>query len=155
MNEKTKKIQIEFFKLTGIALSHKTNRLKDRCIRKDRIFEPLAKKIFDNPRLLKLLLYQAEKWDKGENEEPVNALLGYLYYCAEDFEKAQTYFLKTTSENPKNLDNWLDLSFSLYHQGINKQNLAIKLFFNFDRCVYSVKKQKLTLGYLEKFLAKT
>ena len=151
-NEKTKKIQIEFFKLTGITLSHKTNRLKDRCIRKDRIFEPLAKKIFDNPLLLKLLLYKAKKWDNGENEEPVHALLGYLYYCAEDFKKAQTYFLKTISANPKNLDNWFDLSFSLYHQGINKQNLAIKLFFLFDRCVHSVKKKKLTLKYLENLL---
>ncbi len=49
------KVKLEFLKYTNILPLHPTNKLEDRCTRKDVIFNTLAEKIFDNPKLLSLL----------------------------------------------------------------------------------------------------
>jgi len=128
-------VKSEFFKITRIYPVHLTNRLSDRYIRRDMVFTQMGNKVFDNHNLLNILLKKINDWLKLEQGEFTYVLAGYIYYLKEDFLKAEKYFLKAAGENPQNLDNWLDLAFSLYHQGDKKNRLAKKILFNFDYCV--------------------
>lgn len=145
-----KRIRLEFFKLTGILLRHPTNRVRDRFLRKDKVFDALARRLFDNPDLLPLLMKKQKQWLKLDQSELTFCLSGYLYYCGEDFPEAERYFLKAVNKNAQNLDNWFDLAFSLYHQEKEKQELAIKIFFNFDKVAFLFSGKKITLESLAK-----
>lgn len=145
-------IRARFFKLAKIVPIHSTNRLSDSFIRKDKIFDLLARKTFDNPHLLKLLLREAKEWGRQARDETSCALLGYIYYCAQNFRMAEKYFLKTVALNPRNLDNWFDLAFSLYHQGLQKHELAKKILFNFNICVSHFKKENIRSNQLKNYL---
>ncbi len=112
----------------------------------------MATKAFDHPHLLPLLVEKTRKWQTLANTETQWALMGYIFYCSEDFKQAQKCFLKTLQINPRNLDNWFDLAFSLYHQGQEKHELAKKIIFNFDWCARFFAKKKLTLQILKKSL---
>jgi tetratricopeptide (TPR) repeat protein len=125
-------IKKEFFKITKIPPFHRTNRLEDRVIRRDIIFNLLAEKVFDHPKLLDLLTKKIKEWLRFDESELTYCLAGYIYYLKEDFRKARDYFLKAIDKNPQNLDNWFDLAFSLYHLGKPEQELAKDIIFNFD-----------------------
>jgi len=146
------KIMLEFTRLTSIIPAHGTNRLSDKCIRKDIIFHNLSEKAFDQPKLLDLLTIKIKQWLKLNKSEFTYCLAGYIYYCKDDFKKAEKYFLKAIDRNPQNLDNWFDLAFSLYHQDDRKYDLAKKILFNFDLCLSGFKDKPVSLKALETFL---
>jgi tetratricopeptide (TPR) repeat protein len=130
--ENLKKIIKEFFRITGIFPRHRTNYVHDRRIRQDEVFPQLADKAFDYPKLLDILVKKAKEWLLEDKSELTCCLAGYIYYLKQDFKQAEACFLKAIEKNPYNLDNWLDLGFSLYHQDKAKQQLAQDIFFNFD-----------------------
>jgi len=145
-------INKEFYKITRISLVRKTNYLSDGIRRKDVIFPGLAVETFDNPRLLKTLTEKIEKWTKITQDEAICAIAGYIYFLKEDFRKAKNFFKKAIEKNPDNLDNWLDLAFTLYHLGAKEEKLAKAIIFNFDVFISIYSKTKLKLS--DKFLAK-
>lgn len=124
-------VKKEFFSLTGIFPLHHTNRLEDKCVLKDIIFNSLAEKIFDQPRMLELLSRKIKHWLKVEKSEFTFFLAGCIYYLRDEYLLAERYFSLAYSENPDNIDNLFALAFSMYHQDANKQNSAKKIFFNF------------------------
>ena len=126
-------IRQEFQRLTLLFLPEReTNQLKDGVHRKDSVFPFLADIIFDHPRLLIVLKKMIKYWLKLDDSETVLALAGYIYYLDNDFRKAESYFCKCVEKNSKNVDNWVDLAFSLYHQGDKKNGIAKAILFNFD-----------------------
>ncbi|MCM8797658.1 MAG: hypothetical protein NC923_07295 [Candidatus Omnitrophica bacterium] len=145
-------VEKDFMMIAGFKPLHPTNRVCDFNLRKDIIFSCLAEKIFDNPRLLHVLMKKMKYWLVSEKSELTYAMAGYLYYIKEDFKGAERYFLKAINENKENLDNWFDLAFSLYHQLDKKHNLGKMILFNFDFCVENFKNKKVNLKELEKAL---
>ena len=147
-------IQYEFKKLTLLPLpERKTNKLEDKIQRKDSVFPFLADTIFDHPRLLIVLKKKVKHWLTQDNSETVLALVGYIYYLDDDFIKAEGYFYKCVEKNPKNIDNWVDLAFSLYHQGDKKNRMAKAILFNLDlfiRRFKASKDRKCNLTMLER-----
>ncbi len=151
-------IQHEFKKWTLLPLSaRKTNKLQDKIQRKDNTFFLLSEKVFDYPRLLKVLKKEVKQWLKMNGSETVLSLAGYIYYLDNDFPKAEKYFYKCVETNSENLDNWVDLAFSLYHQGERKNSLAKAILFDFDLFIkeFNVSGcKKCNLTALEKFFKK-
>ncbi|MDD5099101.1 MAG: hypothetical protein PHP35_02055 [Candidatus Colwellbacteria bacterium] len=137
-----------------ILPEHRVNRFEDNCIRADYIFDYMAERVFDNPRLLDLLSIKIKKWLAIEKSEFTYALAGYISYLKEDFAQAEGFFIKALNFEPENIDTWLDLAFSLYHQNNRKIRLALKILFNFDTCAKSFRNKKITLGALEKTMDK-
>ena len=128
-------IKKEFFAITRILPLHRTNLPQDSQIRKDQVFSLLADKVFDHPGLLKILLKMIKKWLVISRSEFVYCLAGYIYYLYQDFRKAEFYFFRAIEKNPRNLDSWFDLAFSLYHQDKTKHELAKNILFNFDNFI--------------------
>lgn len=129
------KIKKDFFRTVRILPRHRTNYLQDKQIRRDEIFGPLADRVFDYPKLLEFLGKKIKDWLRIDKSELTYCLAGYIYYLKGDFKQAEACFLKAIEKNPYNLDNWLDLGFSLYHQDKAKHKLAKSIFFNFDRFI--------------------
>jgi len=130
------KILKEFQKITGFELKpRQTNYLSEKTMRKDYLFEKLSRFYLEKPtkfkELTKKVLPLINKIPFPD--ESLLALAGYLCYIKEDFKKAQKYFLKCLNLNPRNLDTWLDLAFTLRHLGQIK--LANKIIFYFDQIV--------------------
>ena len=126
-------IQHEFKKWTMLFLPEReTNRLKDKVHRKDSVFSFLSDKIFDHPQLLIILKKKIKYWLTLNNSETILALAGYIYYLGDDSRKAEGYFCKCVEKNSENIDNWVDLAFSLYHQGDKKNRMAKAILFNLD-----------------------
>lgn len=133
-------VRKEFYALTGILPLHFTNRLQDKCINKDAIFNALAEKTFDMPRLLDLLFLKIKHWLKSEDGEFVFFLAGCIYYCRQEYCIAEKYFRKALRKNPYNLDNLFALAFSMYHQGQKKHAAAKKMIFDFQHQIKKCKK---------------
>jgi len=130
-------IQKQFQKITSFKLiERETNHLSENIHRKDSLFEKLTRFYFDYPekfaRLCQEILPLIEK--ESNPDETILALVGYLYYLQEKFQKAKIYFLKCVNLNPQNLDNWIDLAFTLRHLGENK--LANGILFNYDYLIH-------------------
>jgi len=126
-------IQKKFQKITSFELKKRqTNSLLEKIVRKDQLFEDLAKLYFDKPKrfdqLSKEILPLINQ--KRNLDETLLALAGYLHYIQEDFKKAKICFLKCIRLNPQNLDNWTDLAFTLRHLGDDK--LANGILFNYN-----------------------
>ncbi|MBL7197460.1 MAG: tetratricopeptide repeat protein [Candidatus Omnitrophica bacterium] len=135
MSKSLQKIKKEFFKITNIIPFHNTNYVARREIRIDKIFDSLAERIFDSPKLLDILAKRLNRWLREEKSEFTYSLAGYIFYLKGDFKRAIDFFLKTVEKNPVNLDNWFDLAFSLYHT--DNYKLALKILFNFDLFILS------------------
>lgn len=103
-----------------------------RKIRGSGLFDALGERIFDHPQLLTLLKKKVPFWLARDTSLFTLALAGYIFYIAEDYQKAESFFLKALQKDRRNLDHWLDLAFSLYHQGLSKQALAREIFFHHD-----------------------
>ncbi|MCF7916186.1 MAG: hypothetical protein K9L61_00220 [Candidatus Omnitrophica bacterium] len=126
-------VQQEFQEWTLLSLPEReTNKLKDKVQRKDSTFSLLSDKMFDCPCLLAVLRERINYWLKIDRSETTFAVAGYIFYLGNDFKRAENYFYKALGKNRENLDNWVDLAFSLYHQGSRKNNLAKAIFFNYD-----------------------
>ena len=137
-------IQQEFKRLTLLPLSKReTNKLDEKIYRKDVVFFYLSNRTFDHPRLLIVLKKKIGAWLKLDNSETLFALVGYIYYLDVNFLKAENYFYKCVEKVSENLDNWVDLAFSLYHQGARKNRVAKNILFNLDLFIKKFK----TSGY--------
>jgi len=152
--ESLKLIQREFKRLTLLFLpKRQTNQLEDKVQRKDSVFPFLADIVFDHPRLLTVLKKKIKYWLKLNKSETIFALAGYIHYLDNNFIKSENYFCKCVEQNPKNIDNWVDLIFSLYHQGDKKNRIAKAILFNFDLFVKRfrrIKNGKCNLTILER-----
>lgn len=136
-------ISEEFKSITGFEIfPRRTNFLSDRIERKDPLFSILSILYFSNRKRFKRLLQKIKAWLRKEESETIFALAGYIYYITEDFDKAKRYFLKALSINPDNLDNWVDLAFTLRHLG--EYNISNGMLFNFDYLIYYYKYLKLS-----------
>jgi tetratricopeptide (TPR) repeat protein len=139
-----KLIQFDFFKVTFLALYiRETNKLEDNVTRKDTIFNTLGDKIFMHPKLLAILKKKITYWIRLFPSETVLSLAGYIYYFDEDYSRAEEFFYRAIEENCENLDNWLDLAFSLYHQSGNKFEFAYKILFDFDKLINYYNESKI------------
>ena len=151
-NNLNRSVALDFYRLTNIFPMHSTNRVEDRVFQKDAVFDLLGERVFDNPRLLDLLFIKFKVWYRLDKGEFINSLGGCLYYYNDEFDKAEGYFLKAVNLNPQNLDNWLHLAFSLYHQGDELHELAKKILFDFDGCTRFFRNRKVTIKELQLFL---
>lgn len=132
----------EFKRITGFELlPRQTNYLSNRVERKDPLFPQLTIIYFSDPQKFKRCKQRIRLWLKKEHSETTFALAGYIYYIIEDFKKAKNYFLKTVSINPDNLDNWIDLAFSLRQLG--EYRVSNGIIFNHNYAIYYYKYLKL------------
>ncbi len=154
MRQKLGTIQKEFQKITLLPLPKRSvNKLGDKVYRKDKVFGYLSDKIFDYPRLLIVLKRKIKLWLKLNNSETLLALAGYVYYLDNNFLKAEKCFYRCVEKAPMNLDNWVDLVFSLYHQGNRKNKVAKNILFNLDlftKRFKCLKCEKCNLSALDK-----
>ncbi|MDI6606495.1 MAG: hypothetical protein QME65_05085 [Candidatus Omnitrophota bacterium] len=131
----------EFKRITGFRLfERQANYYFGGVEREDRLFTQLASLYFSKPQSFKKLKKRIQVWIQDERETTL-ALAGYIYYISEDFIKAKEHFIKTIHINPDNLDNWIDLSFSLRHLGEYKLSNAI--MFNHHYIIHYYKYLKL------------
>ena len=151
-------IKKEFFILTRTYLKERiTNKLIDNSLRKDYSFYLLAERIYDNPKILRVLKKKIGSWLSQDNSEITLALAAYIYYLDCDFNKAKKYFLKAVEKNPKNLDNWFDLAFCLYHCSPELNNLSKAILFNYDLFIKDFNKnnyKKCSIDRLEEIRKK-
>jgi tetratricopeptide (TPR) repeat protein len=132
----------EFKHITGFELfPRQTNCFSDRIKRKDSLFSQLAILYFSDRAKFNKIRLKIKNWLRQERIETIYALAGYIYYICEDFKKAKRYFLKTISLNPNNLDNWIDLAFSLRHLG--EYVVSNGIIFNYNYVIYYYKYLKL------------
>ena len=131
------------FKLeTGIQVyKRQTNCVTDMVERKDQLFYDLARFYSRNTDKYRKLQNKFKELFKKEQSETLHALEGYISYINEDFPKAKCCFLKAISVNPDNLDNWMDLAFSLRHSGEYKVSNGI--LFNYHYVIYYYKYFKI------------
>jgi len=129
--EKKLKFFIEFRKVTGFYFPlRKTNFLKKKSVREDRLFYILTDLYFSNRAKFEKLYQNIEIWIKKFDIEEVWVLGGYIYYIIQEFEKARDYLLKAIFINPENLDNWLDFAFVLRHLGEYKMSYTILFYYD-------------------------
>jgi tetratricopeptide (TPR) repeat protein len=145
-------VKKDFLVLSGILPYFKKNRIEDRRVRGNNLFAILSEHVFDQPRLLCLLLKKISSWVKKDPSEFTLCLAGYIFYIAENYQKSEHYFLKALEKSPDNLDTWFDLAFSLYHQGKNKQELALKIIFQHELLAKNCPLKRISLINLEQFL---
>lgn len=118
----------QFRTLMGFELPvHPTNTLDAGCVRLDLVFEGVADSLYRQPSRAEALWRFAQAWLARCNCELTRALAGYVAYCREDYPRATIHFLSAVAANPHNLDNWVDLAFSLIHQG---DRLGLDLLFD-------------------------
>jgi len=136
-------IKKEFFILTRLLLGEKpTNKISDNNLRKDYLFPLLAERVFDNPKILKVLKNKISSWLSQDNSEMLLSLAAYVYYLDCDFNKAKKYFLKAVEKNPQNLDNWLDLAICLHHCSPALHNLSKAILFDYDLFIEDFNKKR-------------
>ncbi len=114
-------------------LKHPINTLTDNVVRKDNYFHVISLLYFSNKKKFMEQSSKVSQDVKNNKTELTYATEGYCCYLKEDFKKASKFFLKTIELNPDNLDNWIDLGFSLRHQGETKMSYAI--LFHFDHVI--------------------
>ena len=136
-------IKREFRRLTLLPLpTREINRLGDKVHRKDSVFPLLSNKIFDHPRLLQLLKKKIQYWVRLDDSETLLALAGYIYYLDDNFANAEKYFYRCIDSESENIDSWVDLVFSLYHQNDKKNGLAKAILFDLDLFIKFFKSSK-------------
>ena len=123
-------MRMQFRSLMGFELpSHGSNVLEARSVRVDQVFEGVADSLFRDPSRGEALWRFSLQWLARCNCELTRALAGYVAYCREDYPRATVHLLSAVAANPDNLDNWVDLAFSLAHQG---DPLGLQLLFDHE-----------------------
>lgn len=136
-------IREEFKSITGFSIfDRQTNYISDGIERKDPLFNQLTLLYLNSPQAFIKLKKRIRHWLEKEKSETTFSLAGYICYVSEDFKKAKQYFFKTVSLNPDNLDNWIDLAFSLRHSG--EYEISNDILFNYDYVMYYYKYLNLT-----------
>lgn len=125
-----------------------TNRIEEGVSRKDPLFDAISRCYFSDRKKFAAIRRSIPAWLKKNTEEGY-ALAGYVAYLDGHFRDATRFFLKTVALNPDNLDNWMDLAFSLRHQGEAAMSYAI--LFHFDLAIHYCKRLKLRPGNLRQF----
>lgn len=120
----------QFAELTGRRLQLRiTNSLELQQTRLDRTFHALADSVFDDQSILPRLQGLSAQWLRRCDCETTRAIAGYTAYLRDDYERAAACFLACIGQNPINLDNWVDLAFSLNHLG---DPLGRQILFDHD-----------------------
>ncbi|MFA5038952.1 MAG: hypothetical protein WC732_04665 [Candidatus Omnitrophota bacterium] len=140
-----RRVKKDLYKTTGILPYYRPNELSSRLIRGNSLMDSLAEKVFDHPELLVLLRKKVAYWLSWDHSDFTFCLAGSVYYLAEQYKKAEQLFLKGLAKNTKNIDLWLDLAFSLYHQGTDKQELAREIIFSHKELAALPGPEKLSL----------
>ena len=122
----------QFRQITGLELApRRTNLIEARVDRQDLLFHHLADVMFERPDAIRLLQRALPGWLSRCPCETLRALAGYVAYCLEDYPRAVPAFLAAIAMNPRNLDTWIDLAFTLNHMG---DPLGLELLF--DHALY-------------------
>ncbi len=138
-------IEREFEKIAGFRLlPRRTNLINENIERKDNTFAHLTNLYFSDRRRFKKLQNKIEQWVKKNKSETITTLAGYIYYIDEDFQISQKYFLKAIAINPDNLDNWVDLAFTIRHIGDTRTSEEI--LFNLGYVMHYYRLLKLNTG---------
>ncbi|MDD5574213.1 MAG: tetratricopeptide repeat protein, partial [Candidatus Omnitrophica bacterium] len=64
----------------------------------------------------------------------------------------ERFFLKALQKDPKNIDLWMDLAFSLFHQDEKKQKLAHDILFKYKELAETFPKDDICLAGIKKWL---
>lgn len=115
-----------------------TNRIEEGVSRKDPLFEEITRYYYSDKKKFAAIRKSVPAWLKKTKTEETYALTGYVSYLNGDFRTSTSFFLKTVALNPDNLDNWMDLAFSLRHQG--ELNLSYAILFHFDLVIHYYKR---------------
>lgn len=126
-----------------------SNRIEEGVTRKDPLFDEIARCYFSDRKKFAAIRRSVSVWLKKNKTEEALALAGYVSYLDGDFRNSTRFFLKTVASNPDNLDNWMDLAFSLRHQGEIKMSYAI--LFHFDLVMHYYKRLELRPGDPKQF----
>ena len=102
--------------------------------RKDSFFSDLAFLYVTNRAFFRKLEKKINNWTKKYPSETSYALMGYVCYIYGNFVAAKRLFLITIRLKPENLDNWIDLAFTLRHLGETKMSNCI--LFHHDYVIY-------------------
>jgi hypothetical protein len=110
-------VRRQYFELVGSNLdTRRTNLPVNRHAREDDAFHPLSERAFNNPTFLEKVTRMSAQWLARCPCETTRAVAAYVAYLREDYARAATLMLSCITENPENLDNWVDLAFALNHQ---------------------------------------
>ncbi|HAJ56656.1 MAG TPA: hypothetical protein DCL35_02675 [Candidatus Omnitrophica bacterium] len=125
------------------------NRIEEGVTRKDPLFDEIARYYFFDKKKFTAVHKSIQAWLKKHKTEEAHALAGYASYLDGDFKGSTRFFLKTVAANPDNLDNWMDLAFSLRHQG--EIAMSYTILFHFDLAIHYYKRLRLRTGDLKQF----
>jgi tetratricopeptide (TPR) repeat protein len=136
------RIKKEYRKITGLELiERQTNFIDENIERKDMLFENLSRLAFDRPEKFRILRRKVGLWPASKRNETFWALAGMVHYLGGEFGRARRAFFEALKLNPQNVDNWVDLAFSLRHCG--KVKLGVAIFFNLEYLIHYYQYLKL------------
>ncbi len=146
------RIKQDFLRTTRVSPRYQTNTADSGMTRGNYILDALAEKVFDHPRLLGLLSKKAKHWLACDDSEFTLALAGYIAYLGEKYGQAEKLFLRAIQKNPKNIDLWMDLAFSLFHQDEKKQKLAHDILFRHKELAGTFPEDNICLREIRRWL---
>jgi tetratricopeptide (TPR) repeat protein len=146
------KIKQDFLRTARVSPKFETNTADSGVTRGNYILDALAEKIFDHPRLLELLSKKIRHWLVCDDSKFTLALAGYIAYLGERYAQAERFFLKALQKDPKNIDLWMDLAFSLFHQDEKKQKLAHDILFKYKELAETFPEDDICLAGIRKWL---
>ena len=118
--------------------------MTEKTSRKDIVFDELTRLYFKDRRGFAKIKKKLPALLKKDRSGEALAFAGYVAYLSEDFKRATGYFLLAIASDPDNLDNWMDLAFSLRHRGEQKMSRAI--LFHFDLAMHYYRRFQLPPG---------
>jgi tetratricopeptide (TPR) repeat protein len=146
------KVKRDFLRTARVSPRYETNTSEKRLTRGNYILAALAEKVFDHPRLLELLEKKIKLWLAEDNSAFTLALAGYIAYLGERYSRAESFFLKALQKDPENIDLWMDLAFSLFHQNEKKQKLAHDILFKHKELAETFPKNNICLSEIRRWL---
>ncbi len=148
------KIKRDFLRTARVSPRYETNTADKRMTRGNYMLDALAEKIFDHPRLLELLEKKIKLWLAEDDSAFTLALAGYIAYLGERYIRAESFFLKALRKDPENIDLWMDLAFSLFHQDEKKQKLAHDILFKHKELAEGFPKDNIRLPEIRRWLSR-
>lgn len=123
----------QWMELVGTALTERrANRLEARVERQDSLFFVLAERAFDDAPFVERLERLSQQWLRRCPCATTRAIAAYAAYLRGDFKRAAVLLQACISDAPDDLDNWIDLAFTLNHLG---DPLGRHILFNHDEYV--------------------
>jgi tetratricopeptide (TPR) repeat protein len=147
-----RRVKKDFFQTTRILPYFDVNTPQKNKLSGSPVFDILGERAFDQPRFLVFLEKKIKQWLSWDTSAFTLCLAGYIHYIAERYQKAESFFLKALRLDHSNMDVWLALAFSLYHQGPAKQKLAHDILLAHRELSIHFRK-RMTLKNIACFLA--